>query len=204
MDMDKDKDKDKDMDIKLEMELEMELDMDMKLELEMDHNIKKENMSGIIDVTDSAQMPVTYRGKCASCAEPTTFEVLLYKSGARCNLFLTASFRLAENSFITATFLMDTRCSHHFVVGPTLMALLRSRLVRNDVGHDYIETTVNGIRVKCAVAPAPNDDDDVNLVGLPLFFLLGLEFEQDALSHFCFDKDNIARNVVAMSSVSYF
>ena len=84
------------------------------------------------------------------------------------------------------------------------MALLKSRLVRNDVGHDYIETTVDGNRVDCAVAPAPNDDDDVTLVGLPLFFLLGLEFKQDALSHFSFDKDNIARDVVAMSSVSYF
>ena len=71
---------------------------------------------------------------------------------------------------------------------------------------DVTNSTSNGNRVivAVAVAVAPDDNGDVNLVGLPLFFLLGLEFKQGVLSHFYFDKDDIARDVVAMSFVPYF
>jgi hypothetical protein len=45
--------------------------------------------------------------------------------------------------------------------------------------------------------------DDKNVAGLPLFFLLGLHFNEGKLSSFVFDEDNIARNVVTMSSELY-
>jgi hypothetical protein len=181
--------------------------------------------SGIVDAEDPSKavvllMPIDYprifRGHLnpanlyahpedfTNCTEPIAPEVFLYKSGIRSRLFLRISIKLAENSFTSATFFMDTGCCSHFMISPKLMSLMKPRLIINDIGDNHIETTVHGKRVKCAIAPMSDERHiSANLVGFPLFFLLGIQFNEGKVSSFEFDEDNIARGVVALSSVPY-
>jgi hypothetical protein len=110
------------------------------------------------------------------------------------------SIKLAENSFISATFLMDTGCCSHLMVSPILMALIKPRLIKNEVGNDHIVTQVNNKSVICVVSPMEDErHQPANLIGLPLFFLMGIQFTEQKVSSFEYDKDDIAHEVVTQS-----
>ena len=66
---------------------------------------------------------------------------------------------------------------------------MKARLITNDIGDDHMETAVHG-KQKCVVAPMSDERRILaNLVGLPLFFLLGLQFSEGKVSSFEFGED---------------
>jgi hypothetical protein len=186
---------------------------------------EKFGASGIVDVEDSSKSaillcpcdyPKNFRGESnpaklyahpddfEKCTEPIAPEVFLYKAGAISRLFMRISIKLAENSFTSATFLMDTGCCSHFMISPTLMSLLKPRLIMNEIGCDHIVSTLHGKEVKCVIVPMEDErHHPANVIGLPIFFLLGIQFTQGKVSSFEYNTDNIARGIVSMPLVSY-
>ena len=129
--------------------------------------------------------------------EPTIF---LYKPDARVRLFLRTSFQLTETTFTAATFLVDTGCCSYLNICEDLKKILRPRIKRADTGN-YLETVVNGN--KGFITLDSDLPDIANVIGLPMFFYLGISFNNQRIGNFDYDEDDIAYNVCKMASFPY-
>lgn len=137
-------------------------------------------------------------------SEPIKPNLFLYKPDTRIRLFLRISIKISENQFTAATFLFDTGCCPHFNVSPVLKNLIRCRIEKSDIGADYLVTNVNGESAKCIVKEdLPEIHKPANVMGLPMFFLLGLSFQQNRVAAFEYDGDDIAHNVGTINDIKY-
>lgn len=126
--------------------------------------------------------------------EPIQPNLFLYKPDTRLRLFLRMSIQISDNQFTAATFLLDTACCPHFNVSPMLKNMIRKRIKKSDIGADYLVTKVKGESAACIVKEGP-----ANVMGLPMFFLLGLSFQPNPV----YDEENIAHNIGTMTDIPY-
>lgn len=117
-----------------------------------------------------------------------------YKPDTHIRLFLRMSIKISENQFTAATFLLDTACCPHFNVSPVLKTLIRSRIKKSDIGADYLVTIIKEENAECIVKEGP-----ANVMGLPMFFLLGLSFQPNPV----YDEEDIAYNIGTMTDIPY-
>lgn len=106
------------------------------------------------------------------------------------------SFSLAENMYVTSTFVVDTGCCSHFLLCDTLWNILlcNGRLLKDVF---YIKIKVGEISTKCLVYnEMPENHKPVNIIGLPMFFLLNLKFRHNKIQSFTFDEQNCAYDCV--------
>eukprot|EP01031_Cornospumella_fuschlensis_P037420 gene37420-45441_t len=119
---------------------------------------------------------------------PVKPENFLYKSGDGYNrkFFIRVSFRTTPDGdenvkFTSATFL-DTGCCHDLEVCEDLGQLLTHRWKKDSV-HDYIMIEIENDTHMCYIkSNSPEGHKPVNVMGLPLFFALGLQFHQQFYS----------------------
>jgi hypothetical protein len=105
------------------------------------------------------------------------------------------SVRLSQNQFVAATFLLDTGCCPHFNLSTPLSDLIASR-IEKDVGEDFLQTTIDGKNYNCIVkCEVPEVHHPANIMGLPMFFAMGLSFNEGTVHKFLFDKYKVARNI---------
>jgi len=79
-----------------------------------------------------------------------------------------------------------------------LFNLLRPRIIENEVGDSFIKMIINGESVKLVVVESvPLQHQPANIMGLPMFFLMGLHFKQQQSSPFLFGADIVAHDVVS-------
>ena len=118
-------------------------------------------------------------------------------------LFLRTSFQLSETTFTAATFLVDTGCCSYFNICQDLKTVLKPRIKKGD-GKNYIETTVNGNKGFLTVdSNLPDIHQPANVIGLPMFFYLGIGFKCNRIGTFVFDDDDIARDVCTFVKFSF-
>jgi hypothetical protein len=132
--------------------------------------------------------------------KPIKPHLFFYKPDTRIRLFLRISIKISENQFTAATFLLDTGCCPHFNMSPVLKNLISSRFVKSDIGPDYLVTKINEESAKCIVKEIHKP---ANVMGLPMFFLLGLSFQQNRVAAFEYDRDDIAHNVGTINDIKY-
>lgn len=75
------------------------------------------------------------------CGEPIQPDFFLYKAGLRSRLFMRISIKLDEAQFVSATFLLDTRCCPHVDISSRLHGMTKSRIFA-DGGEDYLSTSL--------------------------------------------------------------
>lgn len=135
--------------------------------------------------------------------QPIKPEVFLYKPDARNRIFLRTSFKLTESTYTAATFLLDTGCTSHLNICSDLKNILEPRVKIGDSG-DYIEANVNNEKAFLTIdCDLPDVHKPANVIGLPMFFYLGLSFKQQRIGTFKFDKDRIARDACTFANFPY-
>jgi hypothetical protein len=137
--------------------------------------------------------------------KPIKPSLFLYKPDTRIRLFLRISLKVSqEDRFTAATFLLDTGCCPHLNISSLLKNHIRSRIKKNDTGADFLVTEINGETVNCIVKEdLPEVRKPANVMGLPMFFLLGLSFTQNRLATFTYDEDDVAHDVGKICNVAY-
>ena len=136
--------------------------------------------------------------------EPIIPQIFLYKAGVRIKIFMRVSFQIAKDRYISATFVCDTSCIAHFLISDKLKLFLKERIHKSDVGPDYLKTNLNGENVECVVKDdVPKSHQPANIIGLPMFFLLGIQFPKQRLSTFNYDEQDVAYDVASFTEFSY-
>jgi len=121
--------------------------------------------------------------------------VFLYRDGTRVRLFYRTSLRTNDGKFTTATFLLDTGGCPALYLSPTLQTLLRDRIEVDDLGTRWIRTNIGGEDVRLLVRfDLPSEHRPANVMGLPMFFLLGLTFPQVRINTLVFDEEGVSTN----------
>lgn len=120
-------------------------------------------------------------------------DLFFYKPGFRVRLFLRISCELSEGYFFSATFMLDSGCCPGINASSRLYELLRPRLVNSEADR-YLRATVAGNSVKIIVKQNL-PESSANVMGLPMFFIMGLSFKQQMSSRFHFDSSNVAHDV---------
>jgi hypothetical protein len=162
--------------------------------------------------------PLPYRGETPGSklyALPTDYkvddqaiqpEVFLFKgNNSRNRLFFRTSFRLSETKFTAATFLLDAGLCSHFRFSDDLYNLMLSydRIIQGGP-TDYMEVNINGVQHQCLVQnDLPHIHKPVNVIGLPMFFALGLKFDALNIHVATMDKDRVVRNHVKFESFKF-
>ena len=116
--------------------------------------------------------------------EPIRPDLFLYKNGNRNRLFLRISIRLEENKFMAATFFLDSGCCSHMRLQGGVLHRIKSRLQKSDVSDDYMEIYGNLEHFTF-----------VNVMGLPMFFLLGITFPQVKLTSLEYDHEDVCHYI---------
>ncbi len=110
---------------------------------------------------------------------PITPDLFLFSGRNR--LFLHASIKIEGNRFTNATFLLDSTCTSHFVFSKELQKILKPRITRcdEDLPFAYISTMIGDTTYNCYLdEKSGRTSHGTNLIGLPMFSLLGLQFKQ--------------------------
>lgn len=122
--------------------------------------------------------------------EPIRPDLFLYKNGNRNRLFLRISIRLAENKFMAATFFLDSGCCSYMRLQESFLYRIKSRLQKSDVSDDYLE--IYGNQAKCTVL---EHCTSLNVMGLPMFFLLGITFPQAKIAFLEYDDEDVCHYI---------
>lgn len=157
--------------------------------------------------------------------KPVKPEIFLYRTGIRSRLFLRASIKIDENLFTSATFLLDSGYCLHLSICEDLKKLIKTRIQKSEIGHSYISTNAFFIRnggeeqeeggveedkkADCCMVKYGDFEhikQPVNVMGLPMLFLLGMQFVSQPVHTFQFDdnqEEGIARHVVTFNNFPY-
>jgi hypothetical protein len=162
--------------------------------------------------------PLSYRGESPGSklyALPTDYkvddqaiqpEVFLFKgNNSRNRLFFRTSFRLSETKFTAATFLLDAGLCSHFQFSDDLYNLMvdYNRVIQGGP-TDYMEVNINGVKHQCLVQnDLPHVHKPANVIGLPMFFALGLKFDALNINVAAMDKERVVRNHVKFETFKF-
>jgi hypothetical protein len=137
-------------------------------------------------------------------SQPIKPKIFIYKPDARNRIFFRTSFKLTESTYTAATFILDTGCTSHFNICQDLKTILESRIKISD-SVDYIEANVNNDKAFLTVDYNLLEvEKPVNVIGLPMFFYLGISFKQQRIGTFQFDsRERIARDVCTFANFLY-
>lgn len=129
--------------------------------------------------------------------EPIRPDLFLYKIGTRNRLFLRISIRLEERKFMSATFFLDSACCSYMRVQGDLLVRMKSRLQKSDISDDYMEVSWGTTeKAKCTVL---EHYTNLNVMGLPMFFLLGLEFPMSKITSLNYDEEEVCHYLMDIS-----
>ena len=134
-----------------------------------------------------------------------TPEMLVYKGpNSRNRLFLQTSFKLTDNYFTAATFLLDAGFGSHFQFCDELYGMMvRNGRVNQNGPFDSLVTTIND-REKCLVQnDVSHNQNPANVIGLPMYFALGLKFNAEDITKMVMDKDRIVHYCVRFEPFKY-
>jgi hypothetical protein len=133
---------------------------------------------------------------------PVKPEAFLYKSGDGHNRILVRlSFRITPDGcpdvrYTSATFILDTGCCHDLEVCDELSALLTHRW-RKDSIVDYVKVQIEDEVHICHIkSDLPPSHQPTNVMGLPFFFALGIQFRAARFYNLIGDDVGIIRDVV--------
>lgn len=159
--------------------------------------------------------PLLYRSSTKLFAHPEDYKVtedfvppsmFVFKHETRTRLFVRLSFRLDSDGgleyksrFVSATFVMDTGCSPHFIISDELWGILSShkRIHESELGPSYIDTKVGGKHAKCRVSnDVPSQHKPANFLGLPMFFLLGVKFPAIKIGELDYEKSDCSQGAI--------
>ena len=184
--------------------------------LALETEIRQRDITGIIDLPEIAEgsssatnvflcpmdFPATYRSPGKLYAHPDDYKILrthippnlfAYRHDTRSRLLMRLSFQLAEDDrFVAASFVVDTGCSYSFLFSDELWRILsaNNRIVTDEVGTRYVQTTLGGTSAKCLVSnDVPDGHKPANFIGLPMFFLLGVKFQQTKMSALKYENE---------------
>lgn len=128
---------------------------------------------------------------------PITPYTFAYRQGTRLRLFLRTSLSIPSGKFTTATFLLDTGCCPHLYVSDTLKSLLADRIQEDDLGTQFMTLKFNEEKHRLLTkVDLPSEHKSVNVIGLPMFFLLGFKFHEGNVRSFDTDVDGVIRGVL--------
>lgn len=151
-----------------------------------------------------------YKDDYMRATSPIKPYVFLYRGsdGTRGRLFLRTSIKLRsdphDNSFTTATFLLDTGCCPHINLSPQLRDLLKYRIKKDNGREFYISSKVNDSEHRCIVkSDLPNQRQPANVMGLPMFFALGIAFRKGHMFSYELDDQNVAHDVASFGRFEY-
>ena len=139
-----------------------------------------------------------YRLGLLSMAHPDDYKIVnesirpdlfLYRNGNRNRLFLRISIRLEENKFMSATFFLDSGCCSHMRLQGDFLHCIKHRLLKSDISDDYME--IYG-KANCSVL---EHCASLNVMGLPMFFLLGISFPQAKIALINYDDENVCHYI---------
>lgn len=139
-------------------------------------------------------------------AEPIKPEVFLYKgNNSRNRLFFRTSFQLPSGTFTAATFLLDAGLCSHFQLCDELYELLINNVrVIQGGPTDYLKTTINGIEHNCLVQnDLPHRHKPANVIGVPMFFALGLRFAAVDIAKVRMDGERVVRDFVGVEPFKF-
>lgn len=69
---------------------------------------------------------------------------------------------------------------------------------------DYIEVNINGVKHQCLVQnDLPQNRNSANVIGLPMFFALGLKFNALNINVAAMNKERIVRNHVKFEPFTF-
>ena len=105
-------------------------------------------------------------------------KIVLYKNSI-CDIviYLQCSVKLNENAFITVKFVLDTKLDKHLLIGYNLWKIFEDeeRLILEDDNY-FINIEIGGKNIKCCIELS--NEVDKTVLGLPFFFLLGINFSE--------------------------
>lgn len=138
---------------------------------------------------------------------PIKPHVFLYRGsgGSRVRLFFRTSIKLNNDpsnlTFTTATFILDTGCCPHMNLSDELTELLADRIIEDDGREFYISTHIKEVKHQCIVkSDLPDQHKTANVMGLPMFFALGIAFPEGSLFSLKIDKEKVAYDAATISS----
>ena len=163
--------------------------------------------------------PISFRDPNHMYAHPDDYKndtspikpsVFLYRGsmGARERMFIRTSIKLSNDStdqrFTAATFLFDTGCCPHLNLSSRLQNLLQGRIKKDEGREFFISTTVDDVQHKCITkTDMPIQQAQVNVMGLPMFFALGLSFRKGKVFSFELNQDDIAHDIATFGDFKY-
>jgi len=142
--------------------------------------------------------------------KPMKPELFLYRNDdLRTRLFLRTSIKLSEDaddeSYTSATFLFDTGCCPHIMLSEYLQDLLAKRVKTDTFPGDYMKIKIGQNYHNCQVrSDLPDIHKPANVLGLPMFFSLGIKFKGAHINAFSLDADRIAHDVATFDHFEYF
>jgi hypothetical protein len=168
--------------------------------------------------------PWSFRGKLPHSkrfAHPDDYKIdkqaikpqfFLYKGEkGRNRMFIRTSFLLHEKTekedakFTAATFLLDSGCCPHFNMCEELHSMLQHRIVKDSAPFDYIKIHIGGKDHDCEVCrDLPDIHEPANVIGLPMFFSLGMQFQATHINKLTTDVERVVSHVVVTEPFSYF
>jgi len=172
------------------------IDIDDKSEILMQPLDYPENFRGHEPGTKLYAHPDDYQKE----TKPITPEFFLFRGpNGRGRLFLRASFKISKETkpsmFTSATFFVDSGACPELTVCEDLYKLLEPRIVQH-FRYDFIHTEINGKKLKFQVSTSLDaKHKPANLMGLPVFFALGLKFHTAAVDELEHDKLRIVRDI---------
>lgn len=138
--------------------------------------------------------------------QPTAF---LHRGrfSARTRLFFRTSIKLtsdpADERFTAATFLFDTGCCPHLNLSVQLQNLLEDRIKKDDCEY-YISTLVDDVQHNCVVKyDFPTQHSSLNVMGLSMFFALGLSFRKGHVFSLELDTEDSSHDVATFGDFKY-
>lgn len=141
---------------------------------------------------------------------PITPTVFLYRGsyGTRCRLFFRTSIKLtsnpADHRFTAATFLLDTGCCPHLNLSVQLQNLLEGHIQKNDGREFYISTLVDDVLHNCVVKyDLPTQHTSINVMGLPMFFALGIAFRKGRIFALELDDEDTSHKVATFGQFKF-
>jgi hypothetical protein len=138
--------------------------------------------------------------------QPIQPEVFLFKgNNSRNRLLFRTSFWLSETKFTAATFLLDAGFCTHFQFSDDLYDLMvKYKRVVQGGPTDYMMVNIHGVQHDCLVQnDLPHIHKPVNVIGLPMFFTLGLKFDAVNINNVPMDKERVVRNNVKFEPIKF-
>lgn len=120
-------------------------------------------------------------------------QIVLYKKNTEETiLFIRCSMKLYNHFFVSVLFTLNTNYSEHFSMGYQLWNIFekQNRFFIDDEKKYCIMIHLQGKNIKCYVHMNPILDTAI--MGLPFFFLLGINFDTKIYLDLCF-VDNVCR-----------